>query len=122
MGHMYEGKYGPADGINKLPDGIVEVALPTPLGINFEEINPGPYPKGMTVIGVVPGGNAERSGKVQEGDDLIAVTGIKMSGAKFERQLFDCTQWDFDTCVEAIKSNTEEFKCNDVILRFRRKS
>ena len=38
MGHMYEGKYGPADGINELPDGIVEVALPTPLGINFEEI------------------------------------------------------------------------------------
>ena len=87
----------------ELPDGVTEVALLSPLGINFEEKDGrGGYPGGLRVIALVPGGAAERSGKVKVGDDLVAVTGIKMIGAKYERILFDARRWDFDTVVEAI--------------------
>ena len=118
MGVQYAGKYGPTSGINELEEGVTEVELPSPLGINFEEKEGrGGYPGGLTVIGLVPGGNAEKSGKVAVGDDLIAVTGIKMSGAKFERQMLDCSRWDFDTVVDAIQSNNEQFNCKGVILQ-----
>jgi hypothetical protein len=103
-----------------LPDGTYEVALKKPLGINFEE---NAYPKlGVTVIGLVPDGNAERSGTIAVGDYLVGVTAIKFNGAKWERQMFNCKKWDFDTVVDAIMSNEEKFYCEDVILQFERTS
>ena len=66
------------------------------------------------MIALVPGGAAERSGKVKVGDDLVAVTGIKMIGAKYERILFDARRWDFDTVVDAIQSNTPSFGCEGI--------
>ncbi len=50
-----------------------------PLGIIFEEIEIG---KGVYVQDLVEGGNAERMGTIKKDDVLIAVTAIKVVGAK----------------------------------------
>jgi hypothetical protein len=31
-------------------------------------------------------------------------------------------EWDFERVVDAIKSNTRDFQCEDVIMQFRRES
>ncbi len=101
-----------------LPENCFEVALQTPLGIQFEEND---YPKrGVSVIGVVQDGNAAKSGAIAAGDYLVGVTAIQFVGAKWERRMFDCRKWDFDTVVDAISSNKPEFSCDDVILQFYR--
>mmetsp|Transcript_13858 Transcript_13858/g.35921 ORF Transcript_13858/g.35921 Transcript_13858/m.35921 type:complete len:186 (+) Transcript_13858:57-614(+) len=101
-----------------LPDGVYEISLQRPLGIGFEEND---YPRrGVKVISLVSGSNAEKCGRISVGDQLVGVTGIRLVGAKFERQLFDCTKWDFDTVVDAIGSNEERFGCKDVVLQFQR--
>ena len=119
---MYEGKYGPSYLLNEepgsLPQDVYEVALGRPLGIMFEEND---FPKkGVKVIGVVDDSNAAQSGRIAEGDQLVGVTGIRVQGAKFERQMCDATKMDYDTVVDAVGSNSEKFNCEDVILRFRR--
>ena len=97
-----------------LPDGVFEVALQRPLGIQFEEND---YPKkGVNVVGLVKDGNAEKSGVIRAGDYLVGVSAVQFRGAKWERQMFDCKKWDFDTVVDAIGSNTEQFSCDDVIM------
>ena len=53
-----------------------QVALPKPLGIAFEEVEPG---KGVVVDYLVEGSNAEQCGRIQPGDILIAVTAYKVS-------------------------------------------
>eukprot|EP00966_Prymnesium_polylepis_P144476 3336427-Prymnesium_polylepis.1 len=64
--------------------------------------------------------NAAAPGKVEAGDKLVGVTAIKFNGAKWERQLFNCAKWDFETVVEAIGSNEAKFVSDFVILRFER--
>jgi hypothetical protein len=178
MSHVAPAPWGPKSGDPTLPDGVYEISLPRPLGIEFEEKDS----RGVKVIGVVSGGNAERSKKIEAGDDLVGVTAvravfnrlcprsrlqlgpsltsasgsaqcsqtrfwpatdstsrltcvrtpcslhipalaqIRLIGAKFERQMFDCTKWDFDTVVNAIGSNEERFGCEDVVLQFSRKA
>ena len=110
----YSGATGP------LPENVFEVVLPTPLGIQFEEND---YPKkGVSVVGLVPDSNAAKSGLIAVGDYLVGVTAIQFQGAKWERRMLDCRKWDFDTVVDAIKSNKPQFSCDDVILQFYRTS
>ena len=66
---------------------MYEVLLPKPLGIVFEEIQP-MLPKGVRVAELVEGGNAEKAETpIKEGDVLVGVTGVKVVGAKYERQI-----------------------------------
>ena len=53
-----------------------QVSLPKPLGIAFEEVEPG---QGVVVDYLVEGSNAEQCGRIQPGDILIAVTAYKVS-------------------------------------------
>lgn len=78
----------------KLPDGVYEVALERPLGIAFEEREPG---RGVVVDYLVEGGNAEASGVIQPGDILIATTAVKVIGAKWEVRLIPAIDLNFDT-------------------------
>lgn len=100
-----------------IPKGVYEVSLTKPLGIIFEEIEVG---KGIYVQDLVEGGLAERQGKIQEGDVLVAITAVKIVGAKWERRLIPARTFDFDTVVGAIGSNEPKFGCSDVILMFER--
>ena len=103
----------------ELPKGVYEVSLTKPLGIVFEEIEAGN--NGVFVVDLVEGGNADRlGGVIQKGDVLIALTAVKISGAKWERRLIPATEFDFDTVVGAISSNDEKWGCTDVILQFQR--
>lgn len=100
-----------------LPKGTYEVSLDKPLGIIFEEIELG---KGLFVQELVEGGNAELSGKVKVGDNLVGITAVKIVGAKFERRLIPCRGFDFDTMVGAVGSNDPKWGCNDVVLLLER--
>ena len=131
VGYNYAAQYGPQPGDPILPkegdtwepampEGWVEVALRSPLGIVFEENEQKIGPAGVKVIDLVQDGNAAKSGKIQQGDQLVGVTGIRIMGGKYERLMCDCTKWDFDTVVDAIGSNTPKFNCEDTILRFMR--
>ncbi|CAJ1942288.1 unnamed protein product [Cylindrotheca closterium] len=103
--------------IFNIPKGIYEVSLTKPLGIIFEEIEIG---NGVFVQDFVEGGLAERQGKIQKGDILVAITAVKIVGAKYERRLIPARNFDFDTVVGAIGSNDQKWRCNDVILMFER--
>ncbi len=100
-----------------IPDGVYEVAVPKPLGIAFEEVANG---CGAFVTELVEGGNAEASRKIKPGDKLIAVTAIKVIGAKWERRLIPVGPLDFDTILDAIGSNEPRWGCKDVIMQFER--
>jgi hypothetical protein len=97
----------------RLPKGAYEVRLPRPCGIMFEEIEPN---RGVYVQGLVEGGNASREGTMREGDVLVGVTAIQISGAKWERRLIPARKFGFDLAVNAIGSNEEKWGCSDVIL------
>ena len=112
--NFYIGTDGP------LPEGVFEVAIEKPLGIQFEEKGPVIGKSGVKVIGLVDGGNAKKCGKVEAGDELVGVTAIQYVGSKWERKMFDCSKWGFDTVVDAIASNEPKFDCVDVILQFSR--
>jgi len=101
-----------------LPDGVYEVSLQKPLGIVFEELDSDS--KGLYVLDLVEGGNAQRDGRIQKGDLLVAITAVKIVGAKYERRLIPCRKFDFDTMVGAVESNDRKFGCNDVIMMFER--
>eukprot|EP00617_Octactis_speculum_P025851 CAMPEP_0185769044 /NCGR_PEP_ID=MMETSP1174-20130828/53335_1 /TAXON_ID=35687 /ORGANISM="Dictyocha speculum, Strain CCMP1381" /LENGTH=161 /DNA_ID=CAMNT_0028453985 /DNA_START=177 /DNA_END=662 /DNA_ORIENTATION=- len=107
--------------IFKLPDGVYEIAIQRPLGIVFEETVIGAA-NGVQVLELVDGGNAEASGFVKPGDQLLAVTGIKVVGAKWERQLVRADILDFDTIMSAIGSNDPKWRCDNVIMQFQRPS
>ncbi|KAJ1625832.1 hypothetical protein T492DRAFT_1036995 [Pavlovales sp. CCMP2436] len=108
--------FGPKSGDPTLPKNVFEIYLPRPLGIQFEEQDK----RGLKVISLISGGNADRCGKLQVGDQLVGVTAVRMVGSKFERQMFDCSKWTFDTVVDAIGSNEERFNCEDVVLQLLR--
>ena len=112
---FYEGHWEP------LPENVFEVAVRKPCGIQFEEDGPIVGKNGVTAIAVLDGSNAAATGQIQPGDKLVGVTAVLLKGAKWERQLFDCRKWSFDTVVDAIGSNEEKFDCRDVILQFERK-
>ena len=103
-----------------LPTGVYELAMPRPLGIAFEEREVG---RGIVVTECVEGGNAAKSGLIQPGDVLVAVTAIKCpsSMSRFERKLIPCLNLDYDTIVAAIGTNQRP-RCEDVILQFMRPS
>ena len=114
-------EYAPPNGLSgELPEGTFEVCLKKPCGIVFEEIGTPSDPKGVKVIDLVEGGNAEASGAVAVDDVLVGLSAVRFSGAKFERNMFPATKMDFDTVVEGIGSNKEEWKCKDVFLQFSR--
>lgn len=101
----------------KLPHGVYEVPLAKPCGILFEEIEPN---RGVYVQGLVEGGNAERQGVLREGDVLVGVTAVQISGAKWERRLIPARNFGFDLVVSAIGSNEEKWGCNNVVLMVER--
>jgi|AntRauTorckE5430_2_1112549.scaffolds.fasta_scaffold03771_5 hypothetical protein len=101
----------------KIPKGVYEFSMLKPLGIIFEEIQIG---KGVVVQDLVEGGNAESMGVLQPGDILLAVTAIKVVGAKWERRLIPAKDLSFDTVVGAIGSNEQKWGCEDVVLQFLR--
>jgi PDZ domain len=103
--------------IFNIPKGVYEVCMTKPLGIVFEEIE---ARKGVFVQDLVEGGLAEVQGKVKVGDILVAVTAVKIVGAKYERRLIPARKFDFDTAVGAIGSNQPKWGCNDVMLMFER--
>ena len=114
-------EYAPPNGLGgELPEGVFEVALKKPCGIVFEEIGTDASPKGVKVIDLVADGNADKSGAVAVDDVLVALSAVRFSGAKSERNLFPADRMDFDTVVEAIGSNKEEWRCNEVYLQFKR--
>merc|ERR1719223_1832135 len=89
----------------------------SPLGIVFEEIEVG---RGVYVVDLVEGGNADIQDVVQKGDILVGVTAIKVVGAKWERRLIPARDLDFDTVINAIGSNEPKWGCEDVVLQFER--
>ena len=91
----------------RLPKGVYEVALPKPLGIAFEEKEPG---AGVVVDYLVEGGNAASSGKIQPGDVLILVTAIKVFGPRWERKLLPAIDMPFDVIMGAISSNEPRYQ------------
>ena len=114
---FYDGHWEP------LPEGVYEVRISRPLGLGFEEDGPIIGKSGVSVNTIVEDSNAARS-TVEVGDKLVGVTGIKYVGSKWERQMFDCSKWAFDTVVDAIGSNSEKFDCknDEVILQFKNPS
>lgn len=102
-----------------LPEGVYErrLARPAPLGIVFEEREVGGG--GVFVKELFEDGNAKRLG-VEEGDELVGVTAIKVVGAKWERRLLPCSDWSFDMVLGAIGSNEPKWNCEDVVLMFKR--
>ena len=58
----------------------ISVTLPVPLGIIFEETEPGSN-KGVVVASLVPGGNADLDGRVLVGDKV---------NLKFQYKILDC--------------------------------
>mmetsp|Transcript_28900 Transcript_28900/g.61028 ORF Transcript_28900/g.61028 Transcript_28900/m.61028 type:complete len:211 (+) Transcript_28900:135-767(+) len=101
----------------KLPKGVYEVPLAKPCGILFEEIEPN---CGVYVQDLVEGGNAARQGVLQNGDVLVAMTAVQISGAKWERRMIPARKFGFDLVVNAIGSNDEKWGCNNVILMVER--
>jgi hypothetical protein len=102
-----------------LPKGVYEVAIPRPLGIAFEEVEPG---RGVLVDYLVDDGNAATDGVIQRGDILIAVTACKEFGPRFERKLIPSRGLEFDMIMAAIASNEPRWKCYDVVMLFERPS
>ena len=101
-------------------DGVYEVILKRPLGLVFEEVVPD-LPKGVRVCEVLEGGNAANCGTpIGVGDELVAATGVKIQGAKWERQLVGTQTLDFDTIMSCIGSNEERWGCKDVVLHLKR--
>mmetsp|Transcript_9860 Transcript_9860/g.29492 ORF Transcript_9860/g.29492 Transcript_9860/m.29492 type:complete len:168 (-) Transcript_9860:24-527(-) len=116
MGYEYAAPNGLG---GELPEGVFEVALERPCGIVFEELS-GAFPRGVKIVDLVEGGNAAAAGTLEVGDELVALSAVRFSGAKFERNLYDATKMDFDTVVDAIGSNEEKWNCPDVLLQFKR--
>ena len=90
MGYNYAAQYGPQLGDPILPkegdtwepampEGWVEVALRSPLGIVFEENEQTIGPVGVKVLDLVQDGNAAKTGKVEKGDQLVGITGYAAS-------------------------------------------
>ncbi|EOD22927.1 hypothetical protein EMIHUDRAFT_461177 [Emiliania huxleyi CCMP1516] len=103
-----------------LPKGVREVSLTKPLGIAFEEREPG---RGVVVDYLVDGGNADESGQIQPGDWLILVTAIKVFGPRWERKILPAIDMPFDVVMGAIASNEPRYQVNqkkDVVLQFMR--
>eukprot|EP00282_Hemiselmis_andersenii_P008610 CAMPEP_0114120464 /NCGR_PEP_ID=MMETSP0043_2-20121206/6661_1 /TAXON_ID=464988 /ORGANISM="Hemiselmis andersenii, Strain CCMP644" /LENGTH=222 /DNA_ID=CAMNT_0001213085 /DNA_START=8 /DNA_END=676 /DNA_ORIENTATION=- len=111
----------------------VSVTLPRPLGIVFEEVEPGEA-EGVVVASLEPGGNADRDGKILVGDKLISTSAVVMnddnsalvglggSGAKtsWTRKMIPVGKATFQTVMGAIGSNTGRWGYNDVRLTLRR--
>jgi len=102
----------------RLPPGCYETKLPSPLGIAFEERTEG----GVVVDYLVDGGAADQQGVIAAGDVLIAVTAVKVIGAKWERRLLPSLAFPFDAVVGAIGSNEKRWSCDDVFMQFMRPS
>ena len=65
---------------------------------------------------LVDGSNAAAHGVVRPGDVLIAVSAVKVFGARFERKIVPAADFDFDTVVSAIDSNEPRYGARDVVL------
>ena len=93
-----------------LPEGVFEVQIAKPLGIQFEEDGPVPGKNGVSVTALVDGGNAAKAGDmIQVGDKLVGVTAVQFVGAKWERKMFDARKMDFDTVLGPIGMEMDKF-------------
>jgi len=96
----------------------VKLGLP-PLGIVFEDVSSG-SPSGVRVVALTTGGQGERCGKIEVGDQLKSSSAVQFrpGSSKFDIVDVDCTKFDFDTVISALTSNNERFGCNSVDLTF----
>lgn len=62
----------------------LSVTLPVPLGIVFEEIEPGSN-KGVIVASLIPGGNADKDGRVLVGDKVDIFAHLFSTGVLSDR-------------------------------------
>ena len=59
----------------------LSVSLKSPLGIIFEEVEPGEK-SGVVVASLVQGGNADKDGRILVGDKLIAVSAVILDASR----------------------------------------
>lgn len=110
----------------------MRVRLRRPLGIMFEEVEPGEA-EGVVVADLVEDSNAWLDGRVLVGDRLKQCSAVVMGGestlltvgggsqfTNWERQLIPCAKMDFDTIMSAIESNTGRLGYTDVVMVFER--
>ena len=106
------------------------IKLDRPLGIVFEEIEPG-QPAGVRVKEITDGGNADLDGRVFVGDELVAVSAVLLKNegrltvggsgfTNWERQMVPALAMDFDTVMDAIGSNTGRYGYKNVAIEVRR--
>ena len=84
----------------------------------FEELDPN-FARGVKVLELVEGGNAQKSGAVQAEDLLVGVSAVRFVGAKFERNV----RRDEDGLRHGgrrHRENEEKWNCNEVFLQFKR--
>ncbi|GAX77895.1 hypothetical protein CEUSTIGMA_g5337.t1 [Chlamydomonas eustigma] len=112
-----------------------KITLRMPIGVVFEQKAPG---EPVIVGEVMPGGAAEKSGRVTQGDILTACSAVILKAGKegqfenegygqrpydnWERVTFDCRGQEFKTVMSALKSNNPRWGFNDVILEFEKPS
>jgi len=91
--------------------GVFRVRLRTPLGLAFEEVEAG-CAKGVVVASLVAGGNAERDGRIWEGDQLVSTSAVILGGqgpllsvgggrqyTNWKRQLLRATDMEFEVTL-----------------------
>ncbi|GMH66215.1 hypothetical protein TL16_g12313 [Triparma laevis f. inornata] len=98
----------------------VKLNLP-PLGIIFEEINPG-LSTGVLVSGFVENSQGDLNPLIQPGDILTTTTAVKIESgsSKYSLVTVNAEKCDFDTIISAISSHQPKFRCDYVELGFRR--
>ena len=108
------------------------VRLRTPLGIAFEEVEPGKA-CGVVVADLVDGGNAEHDGRIWVGDRLLSTSAVVLGGdsalltvgggrqfTNWKRELIPATAMGFDEIMAAIGSNSGRFGYVDCLLELAR--
>ncbi|KAG1663920.1 hypothetical protein FOA52_002236 [Chlamydomonas sp. UWO 241] len=129
--------YSAAAGVKSLQDGDVvgtKVTLKMPTGLIFAQKGKG---EPVTVDEVVPGGAADKNGRIAVGDVLAACSAVVFksgqSGAegataghgdvlydKWDRIMFPCAGNEFKVVMDALKSNSPRWGIRDVVLVFQK--
>eukprot|EP01023_Acetabularia_acetabulum_P044172 TRINITY_DN4427_c0_g1_i1.p3 TRINITY_DN4427_c0_g1~~TRINITY_DN4427_c0_g1_i1.p3 ORF type:complete len:159 (+),score=14.84 TRINITY_DN4427_c0_g1_i1:47-523(+) len=111
---------------------LLQLTVKKPLGLILAENDS----KQVFVDEIVPEGNAQKDGRIQQGDVLVGCSAVVLKKGKegqyeeegyaarpytnWEKVEFDCEGQDFDTVMSAISSNNERWGFNTVDLKFKR--
>lgn len=125
---------GSKDDQERMSRKVTTLTIKKPLGIVLAE-----NAKDQTVFveEVVPGGNAEQTGKVQVGDVLVACSATLLKAGKegeFEREgygqrpydnwetvNFDCRGQKYETVMAALSSNNPRWGINQITISLERR-